>query len=60
MEENKCGDCFWFTKTASVYNIGYNIYDHYCKLHFTEELRHKNEKACMDFKERDSDGKEND
>lgn len=51
------GDCFWFTKTASVYNIGYNIFDHYCKLHYMQEIRHKNEKACGDFTERDLDGR---
>lgn len=55
MAENKCGDCFWFTKTASVYNIGSNIYDHYCKLHYMQEMRYKNEKACSDFKKRGED-----
>ena len=51
MAENKCGDCFWFTKTDNRYKT----YDHYCKLHYMQEMRHKNEKACGDFKERDED-----
>ena len=58
MAENRCGDCFWFTKTVNIYNIGYNIYVHYCKLHYMHEIRYKNEKACRDFKECGSDGRE--
>ena len=56
MANNKCGDCFWFTKTDKKYKI----YDHYCKLHYMQELRHKDNIACGDFKERDKDDREND
>ena len=52
--QNKCGECFWFTKTDN----GYKTYDYYCKLHYTAELRYKDNIACCDFKERGSDGME--
>lgn len=54
MEKNKCGKCFWFTKTDSPYKS----YNHYCKLDYMQELRHKNEKACGDFKRCGSDDRE--
>lgn len=52
MESNErtCGNCFWFTEMSNrrvAYD--YKNYDHYCKLHYAEELRHKNEKACNDW-----------
>ena len=51
MAENKCGNCVWFTKIDNP-TTGYT---HYCKLHYTEEIRFKTEKACSDFREDDSD-----
>lgn len=53
MAKNKCGDCFWFTKA----NSRYKFYEHYCKLHYMQEVRHKKEIACGDFKERVSSGR---
>ena len=47
--ENKCGECFWFTKLDNRCKP----YDHYCKLHYMQEIRYKDEIACSDFTERD-------
>jgi hypothetical protein len=48
MAENTCGDCFWFTRVVNIYKFN----EHYCKLHYMQEARHKKEKACVDFQER--------
>lgn len=53
MDKNKCGECFWFT----IMDNEYKTYDHYCKLHYMQEMRHKNERACGDFIRCDSDGR---
>ena len=53
MAENTCGRCFWFTRADNRYKF----YEHYCKLHYMQEVRHKKEKACGDFKKCDSDGR---
>ncbi len=52
MAENTCGQCFWFTRADNRYKFN----EHYCKLHYMQEARHKKEKACGDFEERVSDG----
>ena len=54
MEKNKCGNCFWFTRVVNIYN--FNKY--YCKLHYMQEARHKDETACSDFQERGKDGED--
>lgn len=54
MAESKCGDCVWFTKIDNPESE----YTHYCKLHYSEEIRRKNEKACLDWtRGRGEDGK---
>lgn len=50
--ENTCGGCFWFIKADNRYKF----YEHYCRLHYMQEMRYKNEKACGDFMERGKDG----
>lgn len=50
MIENKCGDCLWLTKLDTPIST----LTHYCKLHYTSEIRRQNEQACKDFTERDS------
>ena len=50
-EKNKCGECFWFTKMDNRCKP----YDHYCKLHYMQEIRYKDEIACSDFTEREED-----
>lgn len=54
MAENKCGNCFWLTKIEEPTS---NCFTHYCKLHYTEEIRFENEKACRDFTEENSNGR---
>ena len=53
MAENKCGDCFWLTKLDTPIAT----LTHYCKLHYTSEIRSQNEQACKDFTERNSNGR---
>lgn len=44
-DEKKCGNCFWFTKADNPVSQ----VTHYCKLHYMQEAKRKNEKACNDW-----------
>ena len=45
--EKTCGDCFWLTRIDEPASPRVT---HYCRLHYTQEARSKNESACNDYR----------